>query len=508
MSVLGDFMSKTFDSLQPYLDKAMALETARSLFEWDDQTIAPFDAAEYTSKVVGILSDEYMKCLINDDVRKIIKKLKEDKEQENLSDKEKAIIKELDKTYEQLESIPPDEYRAFNELTLVSNRAWAKAKKDNNYEHFAPYLKKLIEYKKKFAGYRAKKGQEPYDVLLGDFEECFSIKELDIFFDKLKKEIVPLLKQVAEKSDTIDKNYNFLSYDIDKQKDFCRYLSGYLGFDFNRGVIGESAHPFTLNLHNHDVRITNKFIENNLESAMFSVIHETGHALYEMNIDDALTQTPVGTGASMGMHESQSRLFENIIGRSKAFWTPIYSKLVDTYPDNLKDISLDQFIRGINKAEPSLIRTEADELSYSLHIIIRYEIEKAIFAGEADVDKLPELWNNKYKEYLGLTPTNDAEGILQDVHWSYGEFGYFPSYAIGSAIACQLYAKIKDLMPVDDYLREGNITPIREFLRDKVHKYGTTKNSNQILKDVTEEEFNADYYVKYLKDKYENLYLS
>jgi carboxypeptidase Taq len=239
---------------------------------------------------------------------------------------------------------------------------------------------------------------------------------------------------------------------------------------------------------------------------MFSIIHEGGHALYEMNIDDSLTQTLVGTGASMGMHESQSRFYENIIGRSEAFWAPIYNKLVDTYPENLKNISLEHFIKGINKAEPSLIRTEADELSYPLHIIIRYEIEKMIFSGEADVEKLPQLWNKKYEEYLGISPQNDAEGILQDTHWSFGEFGYFPSYAIGSAVASQLYAKILDLMPFEDYLREGNLTPIREFLRDNIHKYGATKNTNQILKDVTGEEFNPDYYIDYLKNKYEKLY--
>ena len=499
-------MNKTFEKLQPYLDKAMAFQTARNLFEWDDQTQAPFEAADYTSKVVGILADEYMKCLVNDDVKKLVKKLQEPKEQEELTQKEKAIIKELSKTLKELESIPPQEYKEFNELTSISNRAWAKAKKDNNYEYYAPYLKKIIEYKKKFAGYRAEKNQDSYEVLLRDYEECFGIKDLDLFFEKIKKEIVPLLKQVSKKADTIDKSYNYLKYDIEKQKEFCRYLSGYIGFDFNKGVIAESAHPFTLNLHNHDVRITNHYLENNLESAMFSIIHEGGHALYEMNIDDSLTQTLVGTGASMGMHESQSRFYENIIGRSEAFWAPIYNKLVDTYPENLKNISLEHFIKGINKAEPSLIRTEADELSYPLHIIIRYEIEKMIFSGEADVEKLPQLWNKKYEEYLGISPQNDAKGILQDTHWSFGEFGYFPSYAIGSAVASQLYAKILDLMPFEDYLREGNLTPIREFLRDNIHKYGATKNTNQILKDVTGEEFNPDYYIDYLKNKYEKLY--
>lgn len=484
----------------------MALLTARALLEWDDQTLAPFEASEHTSKVEGILADEYMKSLINDEVRKLLKKLSQENELETLDETKQAIIKELGKTYEQLESIPPEEYRAFNELTSISSRKWAKAKKDNKYEDFAPYLEKVIDYKKRFAAYRVKGDKKPYEVLLGDFEECFMIKDLDEFFDKVKKEIIPLLKEVSKKADTIDKSYNYKKYDIAKQKEFCRFLSGYVGFDFNRGVIAESAHPFTMQLHNHDVRITNHFIEDNLESAMFSIIHESGHALYEMNIDDAITQTLVGGGASMGMHESQSRFYENIIGRSRAFWEPIYDKLVDTYPDNLNNVSLEHFIRGINKAAPNLIRTEADELSYPLHIIIRYEIEKMIFADEVSVKELPKIWKEKYQEYMGISPSDDTTGILQDTHWSWGEFGYFPSYAIGTAVASQIYARLTELMPVEQYLKEGNLVPIREYLRDSIHKYGATKNTQQILKAVTGEEFNADYYIKYLKEKYERLY--
>lgn len=499
-------MSKTFDLLQPHLDKAMALQTARSLFDWDDQTTAPFGAAEYTSKVIGILADEYMKSLINDEIRSLLKKLMEPSEQEELNSTQKAIVKELVKTYEQLESIPPEEYRAFNEYTSVANRKWAKARKDNKYEDFAPYLKKIIEYKKKFASYRAKGEKKPYEVLLSDYDECFMIKELDTFFEKIKSEIVPLLKEVAKKAETIDKSYNYLSYDIEKQKDFCKYLSGYVGFDFNRGVIGESAHPFTMQLHNHDVRISDRYMEDNLESAMFSIIHESGHAIYEMNIDDAITQTLVGGGASMGMHESQSRFYENLLGRSRDFWEPIYDKLVAVYPENLSKISLDHFIKGINKAAPSLIRTEADELSYCIHIIVRYEIEKAIFSDEINIDELPKIWNQKYQEYMGITPESDTEGILQDTHWSYGEFGYFPSYAIGTAVASQIYACMQEKMPIEEYLQEGNLTPLREFLRDNIHKYGAVKNTNQILSDVCGEEFNADYYVKYLKEKYTKLY--
>lgn len=499
-------MSKTFDKLKPYLDKSMAFQTARNLFEWDNQTLAPFGAADNTSKVVGILSDEFMKSLINDELRQLLKQLKEPTEEAELTATEKAIVKELYKTYEQLESIPPEEYREFNELTSVSGRVWSKAKKDNCYSDFAPYLKKIIDLKKKFASYRLKDNKTPYEVLLGDYEECFMMKDLDSFFDKVKSELVPLLKEVNKKADTIDKSYNYLKYDIEKQKEFCKYLSGYLGFDFNRGVIGESEHPFTLNLHNHDVRITSRYMEDNLESAMFSVIHETGHALYEMNIDDSLTQTPVGTGASMGMHESQSRFYENILGRSYEFWEPIYDKLVATFPENLGNITLEHFIRGINKAAPSLIRTEADELSYCIHIIIRYEIEKMIINDNVDIDELPKLWNQKYQEYMGITPATDTEGILQDTHWSWGEFGYFPSYAIGTAVASQIYACMKEKMPVSDYLKQGNLTTIREFLRDNIHKYGATKNTNEILQAVCGEEFRPDYYINYLKEKYTRLY--
>lgn len=499
-------MSKTFEKLQPFLDKSMALQTARNLFDWDDQTTAPFEAAEYTSKVIGILSDEYMKSMVNDDVRKLLKKLQEEKEQEELTNVEKAIVKELAKTYEQLESIPPEEYRAFNELTSVSSRKWSKAKKDNKFDDFAPYLKKVIDLKKKFAGYRVKGDKKPYEVLLSDYDECFMIRELDIFFDKVKEEVIPLLKDVSKKAETIDKSYNYLNYDIEKQREFCKFLSGYVGFDFSRGVIAESAHPFTMQLHNHDVRITDRYMEDNLESAMFSIIHESGHAIYEMNIDDAITQTLVGGGASMGMHESQSRFYENLIGRSKDFWEPIYDKLVNTYPDNLKTITLDHFIKGINKAAPSLIRTEADELSYTIHIIVRYEIEKMIFNDEVTVEELPDVWNKKYQEYMGITPSTDTEGILQDTHWSWGEFGYFPSYAIGTAVSSQIYACMMEKMPLNDYLKDGNLIPIREFLRDYIHKYGAVKNTNEILKEVCGEEFNAEYYVTYLKEKYAKLY--
>lgn len=501
-------ISKTFDKLNIYLEKAMAYETAMTLFQWDEETLAPKEASKYTAKILGILADSYFNSLINEDVKTLLRKL-QDEELDSLTYKEQKIVNELIQDYEQLEAIPPNEYREFNELLAVSGSIWAKAKADNSFEDFAPTLDKIIEYQKKFATYRAEKLNEPkslYEIVLSDYEKDLSIDKLDEFFNTIKSDIVPLFKKVSEKSSKVNKDYNFLSYDINKQRKFSKFISKYIGFDYDRGVIAESTHPFTTNLHNHDVRITTHYLKNNLESSIFSTIHECGHAIYEMNIADELTQTLVGGGASMGMHESQSRFFENIMGRSKAFWEPIYQKLIDTFPQQLQNVSLDNFIIGINKVEPSLIRTEADELSYSLHVLIRYEIEKMIFNNEVSVDELPKLWNDKYEEYLGIRPQDDTTGILQDTHWAMGSFGYFPSYAIGSAIASQIYYHIITVMPFEDNLKSMNLSPITEFLKEHIHRFGKTKKTDEFLMDMMNEKFNPIYYTKYLTEKYTTLY--
>ncbi len=499
-------MNSLYQKLLPYLERNHAYQTALALLSWDAETLAPIDASEYTAKSVGILSEEAYHILICDEVESLLKKLSSKKEQESLSVSEQAVVRLLQKEYKKLSCIPAKEYREFSELCATAQSIYCRAKQNDKFEDFAPTLEKLIDYTRRFASYRAEKKDNLYDLLLDEYEEGFTTTVLDDFFTKLRESIVPLIKKVTAKNDTIKKDYNSCNYPVDIQEGFCRFLSGYLGFDFNRGVIGESEHPFTTSLHNHDVRLTNHFYDDNLESAIFSQIHETGHALYEMGVADELTGTPAGSAMSMGMHESQSRFYENVLGRSKEFWEPLYEKLQSTYPDELSDVSLDTFIAGINKAEPSLIRTEADELTYPLHILIRYELEKEIFSGDCTVSELPKLWNQKYEEYLGVTPKSDAEGILQDIHWSMASFGYFPSYAIGSAIAAQLYYYMKQQMPLDDYLKDGNMVPIREYLRDHIHKYGAVYPTNELLRKVTGEEFNPDYYIRYLTEKYTKLY--
>lgn len=414
-------------------------------------------------------------------------------------------MRELSQELEQIECIPQDEYQDFARLTARATSVWAKAKQEQDFDAFAPTLKKVIDYQKKFAGYRKKNGKKLYDVMLDDYEKGFSMENLDEFFSLMKKELVPFLKQVVDDGKQIDDSFLTGDYSEEKQEKLGRFLAAYVGFDFDRGVMAVSAHPFTTNLHNKDVRITTHYTDC-MDSSLFSVIHEAGHGIYELGIRDDLTLTPAGQGASMGMHESQSRFFENIIGRNRAFWVPIYKKVQEMFPEQLGDVNLDRFVEAINKVTPGLIRTEADELSYSLHVLIRYEIEKMLIEENLDVEKLPEIWADKYEEYLGIRPENPAQGVLQDIHWSQGSFGYFPSYALGSAFGAQLYYHMKKTMDFEGLLEDGKVDVIREYLRENIHQYGKLKTSRQLLKDITGEDFNPEYYVRYLKEKYKKIY--
>ena len=495
-------MSKPYQELKTYMDKAMAIKTAMTLFEWDNETLAPKEAGELTSQVIGVLSGEYFEAVTCDGMKKL---LKECREQGGLTEAEAANVRELSEELEQTICIPQEEYQEFARLTARATSVWARAKKDQDFEAFAPTLEKVIGFQKKFADYRAKDGKKTYDIMLDDYEKGFSMENLDEFFGLLKKELVPFLKKVMEEGKKIEDGFLKGDYPEEKQEELARFLAGYVGFDFDRGVMAVSAHPFTTNLHNKDVRITTHYTDS-VDSSLFSVIHEAGHGIYELGIRDDLTLTPAGQGASMGMHESQSRFFENIIGRNRAFWVPIYKKVQEMFPGQLGQVDLDRFVEAINKVTPGLIRTEADELSYSLHVLIRYEIEKMLIEEDLDVKKLPDIWADKYEEYLGVRPENPAEGVLQDIHWSQGSFGYFPSYALGSAFGAQLYYHMKKTMDFEGLLADGGIDAIREYLKENIHQYGKLKTSRQILKDVTGEDFNPEYYVRYLKEKYTRIY--
>lgn len=492
-------MNQSFEKLQNQLEKAMALQTAMVLFEWDNETAAPKEAAERTAAVIGSLSSQYLDIMTGEKLKTALEECSG--QMSEMTEVEQAIVRETKEEVEKLERIPADEYRSFAELTARATGIWADAREKKDFSLFAPVLKEIVDYQKRFASYQAKEGQKLYDVMLDNYEKDFGMKELDEFFRVVKEGIVPLLKESAKRSGQIDDSFLSAGYTEEQQEKAARFLAEYVGFDFDRGILAVSAHPFTTNLHNKDVRITTHYLDR-IDSSIYSVIHESGHAVYELGIRDDLTQTPAGQGASMGMHESQSRFFENIMGRNRNFWVPIYGNMQEIFGSPLKEVSLDDFLAAVNKTIPGLIRTEADELSYCLHVLVRYEIEKLMIEENAEIDSLPELWNDKYEEYLGIRPKDDGEGILQDIHWSQGSFGYFPSYALGNAFGAQLYHRMKQEMDFDGLLREGRADVIREYLREHIHQYGKLKTSRQLLKDATGEDFNPAYYVEYLTERY------
>jgi carboxypeptidase Taq len=365
-------------------------------------------------------------------------------------------------------------------------------------------LEKIIKYQKRYVesvGYEA----HPYDVLLDDYEEGMTVAKLEPFFEALKSRIVPLLNKIS-KAKKVDVTCVSKKFDIQKQKEHSYQTAKQLGFDFDSGLLKESSHPFTLNFNKYDVRMTTRYIEDLFTSSLFSTIHETGHAIYEQNIGDNIYDTILGTGVSLGIHESQSRFYENLIGKNKSFWVHNYSGLQELFPDNLKNTNVNEFYKAINNVEPSFIRVEADELTYSLHILVRFEIEKEIFEKDIQVSDLPQLWNDTYTKYLGITPDNYANGILQDVHWSAGLFGYFPTYALGSAYASQFFDCMSKSFDVNKAIEKNELHKIREFLTEGIHKYGSLKPADMLVSDLTGELLNSKYYVEYLEKKFTDIY--
>ena len=480
--------------------KCAAYQMVLSTTHFDKETIAPEMGSAYRNEKLSIMSGEAYKVECDKEIIQIIEELSK----EDLGEEMNREIYLNKKMLESVSKFSEEETVAFDKLCLDGWDAWYQGKKNNDYAVFEPYLKKLFAAVKERALRRAP-DKDPYDTCLDDFEENMTRAKYDEFFNLIKEELIPLIRQVNAKQEAIDDSFLHLHYPIEKQKEFGKILNRYMGFE-KWGYMGESEHPFTNGISRNDVRITTRYDQDNITFAIFSTIHETGHAYYEHNIDARYDDMSIRTAISSGMHESQSRFLENYIGRSEAFWKTLYPKLQELFPENLGNITLEQFVRAINKAGSSLIRTEADELTYPLHILIRYEIEKGVFEGSIPTDHLNEVWKEKYKEYLGIDVPSETEGILQDVHWSQASFGYFPTYALGSAIGAQLFDTIRKQIDIDKLLAENRFAELEEYLREHVHYDAALHDYNYIVKRATGREFDPHCYTDYLKEKYKKLY--
>lgn len=497
-------MSKTLDEFQAYLDKMNQLNHVTTLLYWDMRTNTPKMGFEGHANALTYFSTENFTMGTDEKLRELLDKLAEPEEFEQLDDVMKFTVTRMKRDIDKEKRIPKDFFESYVKEQAESEHAWEEAKNASDFSVFAPHLEKMIEMTKQKCAY-TDPGKEVYDVLLDQYEEGMDSATIDRLFEELKKDLIPLVKKILAAKQPDDSKFEG-SYDINAQRELQWKLLEYIGFDRDKGTVGETEHPFTLNFSHNDVRVTNHFYPNEAINAMFSAIHEGGHAIFEQNVNPAYDGTPAGSCSYMGVHESQSRFFENILGRNKNFWVPIYGEVQELLP-KFKEISLDEFYHEINHVRNSLIRTEADEVTYCFHIILRYEMEKAIFRDNVPVSKLPELWKEKMQEYLQITPKNDAEGILQDMHWSDGSFGYFPSYLLGSIYDGMYLDEIeKELGDVDKILAEGRIKEITHWLNEKIHVYGSTRLPKEVIANVCGKEVSAEPLVRYFTKKYTEVY--
>lgn len=479
-----------------------AYSHAMGVLQLDAATAAPKGSWEGRGKTMEVLSQVSYDLTANPENGELLSYLEENRA--SLDAVRRRQVEVLRKEYDQLHRIPAEEYVAYSVLLNDAQAVWEKAKNEDDFPAFAPYLQKIVDYNRKFAGYYHPE-LPAYDALLNEYEEGMNTALLDEFFARLRETIVPLLRKVMD-APQIDDAFLYRHYPVEQQRKFSDYLMEVMGLDRNYCAIAETEHPFTDNFNNRDVRITTHYHEDNLVSSMFSVIHEGGHALYELNADDCYNHTCLSGGVSMGIHESQSRFYENIIGRSHAFIHAIFPKVKEFFPEQLADVDEDMFFRAVNKVQPSLIRTEADELTYALHIMVRYEIEKQLIGGSLTVEEVPVRWKALYREYLGVEVPSDREGCLQDSHWSGGGIGYFPSYALGSAYSAQMLAKMEEeLGDVFVPVAEGDLSKVTGWLREHIHRFAGLKKPGVLFEDACGK-FDPSYYTDYLTEKFSRIY--
>lgn len=498
-------MNQKLDRFKKILAEVTDLAGAEALLGWDQQVNMPRGGAEDRGNIIETIAGLIHEKFTSNEVGDLLADLKPYAETLDPRSDDACLIKRVAHDYEKQAKVSTQWVSEFAKVTTTSQSVWEEAKTKDDFELFRPHLEKVVELRRQYADF-FKPWDHVYDPLLDDFEPGLKTKEVQDIFGKLRPQQVELIKAIAGKP-VIEDGFLHIPYDEKGQWDFGVDVVTRFGYDWNRGRQDKAMHPFTTGFGIDDIRITTRFDPERAASALFSTMHEAGHAMYEQGVSHSLRRTPLATGASMAVHESQSRMWENLVGRSKPFWKFFYPKLVALFPQQLGNISLDAFYKGINKVEPSLIRVEADEATYNLHIMLRLELEIALMEGSLKVKDLPEAWNARMQDYLGITPKSNREGVLQDVHWSTGSIGYFPTYALGNLVSSQLWEKIhQDLPTLDEQIEKGKFDELLAWLRSKIHQHGAKFEPQQLVKEVTGTTITPEPYIRYLKSKYSEIY--
>jgi len=498
-------MSEKLERLKVLLGEVSDIERAEAVLSWDQQVNIPPKGHEARGQQLATLSKLAHERATTDEVGKLIDDLKMEFAGADPASDEAAMIRVASRNYDKAKRVPPE---FIAEKAIVSSRAfeaWGEARAKSDFALFKPHLENVVELVKKYVSFFPP-ADHPYDTLLDDYEPGMKTAAVKTIFDGLRPKQVELIKAITS-AGQVDDGFLFQKYNEKKMMKFGVDVVTKYGYDWNRGRQDMALHPFEESFSVNDVRITTRFEDDNPTAMVFSSMHEAGHGMYEQGINPVYERTPLEHGTSLAVHESQSRMWENLVGRSLPFWEHFFPLFKKAFPKQLEGVNVEAFYKAINKVEPSLIRVNADEATYNLHVMLRLELEIAMVEGSVAIKDLPEIWNTKMDEYLGITPPNDAKGVLQDVHWSGGSIGYFSTYALGNLISAQLWEKInEDIGNLDDQIREGNFSELLGWLHMNIHQHGKKFEPQTLVEKVTGSKITPEPYIRYLTKKYSEIY--
>lgn len=493
-----------YAELQRVMNTAADLGAAASVLGWDQETYMPDGSVSGRAEQLATLSGLVHETVTGGRASEVAERVRS--EMGGYDDRQRRVAAMFLRDYDMAKKLPSEHVENLARTASMAQDAWKRARAASDFSVFQPLLARIVELKRREADLLGP-AEHPYDNLLDQFEPGLTVANVTPVFDELRAGTVELIRSIEQVQDRVSDAVLYRTYAATHQKDLATSIISSLGFDLSIGRVDLSAHPFCTNFGNRDVRLTTRIRANDLRSCLFGLIHEAGHGMYEQGIADDLNRTAAGGGASMGIHESQSLFWENVIARSEEFWTWAFPILQAQFPEQLADQTVRSFYQAINVMRPSLNRVESDELTYNLHIILRFEIERELIAGTLRVEDIPSVWNDKMRTSLGVVPPNDAEGCLQDVHWSFGGIGYFPSYTLGKLYAAMEWNAMQvDIPDVRQRISQGDFAPILSWLREKIHRHGRTEMPDEIVRRVCGRPLTAKDFLDYVGAKARDVY--
>ena len=502
-------MTQTYDELKNRLATIHDLRMAQAILGWDQHTKMPPRGAELRAEQLSTLDGFTHELFIDEEIGRLLDDLRDYEENAGYDSDEASLIRVARRDYEKAKRVPAELRAEMTRTGANALPAWIEAREKSDFSIFLPHLKKNVELTHRYIDCFEGMGfKSDYDVLLDDFDEGLTADEVRTVFDELKRELVPLIAQIGENADRVDdSSLRGGDFPIEQQRAFSLKVLERMGFDHESWRLDPTVHPFAMSAGTKDIRLTTRYDETDLAVSLFASIHEFGHGFYEAGVDPAYERTSLASVTSMSLHESQSRMWENLVGRGLPAWRFFYPQLQAAFPAQFGDVDLETYYGAINKVEPSLIRVEADEATYNLHIILRFELEQEILAGDLSLEDLPEAWNARMADYLEIDVPDDAHGVLQDVHWSGGAFGYFPTYSLGNVISVQLWDKARgELSDLDAQFEQGEFGDLSGWLRENLHRHGRKYTSKEMLERITGGGMDPGPYIRYLKSKLGEIY--